>query len=791
MLRRVYSIKGFDCPNCASKSEAHLAAHPSIEEARIDFIGGKLSITYKDKELSIDEIKSRIAEVEEDDIDIDLLDHKEVVYSCTGFDCAACASKSEEHLNAHPQIVDARIDYLGEKLYVTYGERELSEQELCDIIAEVESDPIVIKKDSLKEAPKKKDHKILFLTLRVAYCLLIFIICGFFFKDLYWLRLTLYISALLVIEYDILAKVALNIAKLRNPLDEYLLISMASIGALVLACIQYAEKGEARAFGNDIFMMEEHFEGVLVCMLWQVGELLQNLAVRRSSKAIENAVNSRVEDALLLEDGHARPVEAKSLRAGDRVLVNEGRLIPIDGEVYEGQGYCDTSSLTGESMPVNLEVGSRVYAGTLLTSGEIKVKTSKDYSSSSSAKILDLIQSSMMRKGVAEKFITKFARFYTPAIFLVALLYIVISGFVGGAWKSSVYSGLEIMVISCPCALVISVPLAYFAAIGLAGKNGIVIKGASYVDALQSVSLVALDKTGTLTKGRFEVVDEVVLEGVAKQEFRDTLVALESLSNHPVAKAILAHYLEARPMNVSSFANEPGLGVCGLIDDEEVLCGNARMMKEANIDCAEEKDIGVYVHVAKGGRYLGYVHLKDQLKENSHSFIKSLQKENISTCILSGDHQRNVASIASELGISSYHAELFPQEKLDLLSKEKENAKGAVAYLGDGNNDAPCLALADVGVAMGGLGADLAVEEADILLLNDDPSYFLKARKVARSCRNVIIFNIAFALVVKVAVMVLAMIYQDALPMEAAVIADTGVSVLLTLNSLLLLRRKI
>ena len=788
-MQRVYSCDGFDCASCADKTEQYLNKDPRIVSSRIDYLGKKLYLDFKEKPLSVAQIKELIAEVEDDPIEIASLDVRETSYYCAGFDCAACAANAEEHLNSHERVQSATIDYVNKRLYIVETGEPLSIQEIKDIIAEVEDDPIEI--SVLEEAKPHKSHKVLFLSLRIAYCLLVFALCGFFFKDLYYVRLSLYISALLVIEYDILFKVVSNIVHLRNPLDEYLLIALASSGAFVLACLEYADKGKATSLGNEVFMVEEHFEAILVVLLWQLGEILQDIAVSSSSKAVASAVNKREETALLCLEEGVKIVAAKSLKKDDVVYVNADHVLPIDGEIIEGSGYIDTSSLTGESLPIEASEGTKVYAGTTLTSGEIKIKATHDYASSSSAKILDLITSSLQHKGSAERFITKFARIYTPVVFLIALAYILIAGPVTGAWKEAIYRGLEILVISCPCALIISVPMAYFASLGLAGKKGIVIKGAKYLDTLLHISDAVFDKTGTLTSGIFSIVDIHTVDDIDKTEFLMLLASLEKLSSHPIAKAFVAETSSLETKEVTHYESLPGLGVKGIINGQTYYAGNVRLMRQMGVQIDESSCPGVIVHLCDEKRYYGFVQLEDCVKHSSVAFIRNLKKKGIQTHILSGDRKDNVAAVAEVLGIDNYQGELFPEEKLSALEEVKVKADAGVIYVGDGANDAPSLALSDCGFALARLGSDLAVQEADVLLLNDDLESVNKTLKIASLCRKTIIINIVAALAVKLLVLVLATVLEKALPMEFAVLADTGVSVILTLHSLLLLRRKI
>ena len=709
------------------------------------------------------------------------------VYAIRGFDCPNCANKSEAHLSKHPKIASARIDYLSERLYLTYTAEELTIDEIKAVIKEVEDDPIEIDEPAAKKE-KGIDKERLSLILRIAYCLVVFLLCGFLFRDLYWVRFSLYLSALVVIEYDILLKVASNVIHRRNPLDEYLLISVASIGAFVLASLKYAEQGSTSITGNGPFLIEEHFEAVLVCLLWQVGELLQDLSVDASRKAIERAADSRVEEALLFQEGETKRVKAKDLVAGDLVLVVAGSLVPVDGVVLSGEGYCDASSLTGENNPIPVKAGENVYGGTLLTQGEVKVKASKDYASSASAKILDLVTSSMEKKGEAEKFITKFARWYTPAIFLFALVYLLIAGFVGPSWRNAVYTGLEIMVISCPCAIVISVPLAYFAAVGLASKRGVIVKGAAYLDELNRVDAVCLDKTGTLTEGRFALTQKEVGSALNEREFDRLLRSLEERSTHPLARTVCHELADVAPYEATDFESLLGYGVSARINGKVYFAGNKKMV-EAHGLCTKEEGSGVYIYLFDETNVYGFVRLEDEEKKGSREFLGELRKRGVEPVLLSGDKEANVSSFSAKMGIDSYRAELLPEDKLHYL-EDLQHAGHVVAFVGDGVNDAPCLKKADVGVAMGGLGADLAVEESDVILTQDDPLQILSAISVAKKCRHVIVFNIVFALLAKLTVLVLAMVFGERMPMEVAVLADTGMAVFLTVNSLLLLRRR-
>ncbi len=711
-----------------------------------------------------------------------------IVYAIRGFDCASCAEKSERHLAEHPSVSSARIDFLNERLYLNLKEGTLTPEEVEAIIAEVEDDEVEVSPlGEEKESILDKDFWI--LLGRILYCVAVFFVCGFAFKDLYWVRFSLYLSALIVIGYDLVVKVIKNLIKRRNPLDEYLLMSVASIGAFVLAATKYASLGEATSFSSGPFLFEEHYEAVLVCLLWQVGELLQDIAVKKGRSAILKATSAQSETALLRVDGGTERVDAKSLKVDDIVIVSHGGRIPVDGVVLFGSGYADLSSLTGESMPIYLKEGDRVYSGSLLTNGQIEVRATKDHASSTSERILELVTSSLEHKGEAEKAITKFARVYTPIVFLVAVAYLLIAGFAGPSWRSAIFTSLEILVISCPCAIVISVPLAYFASVGLAGKNGIIVKGAAHLDTIARVNTLVTDKTGTLTTGVFALKERHLEEGVKEEEFVSYLVALENLSSHPLARTIVSLLPHGALPEVTRYAIALEGGVIGEVDGITIAAGTSALMKAQGIE-VNPTHSGVYVYVGKGNRLLGYVRLDDETREGMAKMVATLEKQGTSLTLLSGDNTNRVQAFANELGIKDARGGLLPQDKLSVLKGLKADGTTTVAYMGDGVNDAPCLALADVGIAMGGLGADMALEKADIVILNDDPRQFVRLRKIARICRTTIGVNLIVALAAKATVMALAMILGEGMPMEVAVAADTGLSVLLSLNSLLLFLRR-
>ena len=479
MIKKTYHISGFDCPNCAHKSEEHLSKHDSVEYCHIDFSTNKMFITYKKEELTVEEIATVIAQVESDPLDIYDLDKKvcKKTYHISGFDCPNCAHKSEEHLSNHDEIESCHIDFSTNKMFVTYKNKPLTVEQIAKVIAQVESDPL-----DIKELEGKTEHKeklftkgMWFLLARVIFAVIVILINLLVlehFDPTGWIRFAIYTATTVLLTYDVTWRVILHIKNGRNIIDHNLLITIAVIGATALAVIYLLEDG-GQEHGVHFAM-----EGMMVVGLFQVGQIVEKVATNRSKLAVMNAIQLRVEYANLEKNGQVIKVDPEELNIGDIVVIGAGEMIPVDGQVVEGSAYVDKSSLTGEFVPVLTDVNNQeVLAGCLVKSGLIKVQVSKKYEDSAVAKIIELISNSGEKKSKADEFIAKFAKWYTPAIVILSVLVLVIGGLITGLWRDYVVSGLEILVTGCPCAIVISVPLAYFAAIGLASKNGIVIKG--------------------------------------------------------------------------------------------------------------------------------------------------------------------------------------------------------------------------------------------------------------------------------------------------------------------------
>lgn len=634
----------------------------------------------------------------------------------------------------------------------------------------------------------EEKKEILINSVRLSVALILAIVGLFYLNEAnfgVWVNFVVMGIAWLIVGYDIVYKAFHSLIKEKNPFDENMLMLIASIGAF---CLRLFGKDENEIFGN------EFFEAFMVAFLFQLGDIFEDLATDKSHEAISNAIGLRAKKASLLKDGNILTVEPEDLSIGDEILVKVGEIIPADGVIFSGSGDVDMSSLTGEFNPVAKKEGDLVNSGTILKSGSLKVRVNKSYEDSTVSKIIALVEESSGAKSKADKFITKFARIYTPIVVAIALLIAFIPPLCIGmnsleTWKEWIRIGVSILVISCPCAVVVSVPLAYFAGIGLASKYGIIVKGGSYFDELNRLGVLVTDKTGTLTRGKF-IVEEYHPEGISLEKFQEYIIAAESRSNHPIAKAIvgetnLAPYSE----KISEYTEKAGYGEILTYDGHTLLAGSEKLLRENHISFAEANEIDTIVYLAIDGKYAGYLLLNDEIKESSFKTIQDLHKMGVKSVMLTGDKRESALKVANELQIDEVHSELLPEDKTNLL-KEKLTGEKAVAYVGDGINDAPSIALADIGVAMGGVGSDLAVENANIVIMNDDVSKIVTAKKIAKATRNRAIFNVVASLLIKLAIAACSILIPS-FPLMIAVFADTGVTLLMVASSVSLLAYRV
>lgn len=580
----------------------------------------------------------------------------------------------------------------------------------------------------------------------------------------------IFILSYIIIGFNILKEAVENIFKGRV-FDENFLMSVATIGALIIG---------------------EFPEAVAVMLFYQIGELFQDYAVDKSKKSISNLMDIRPDYANVYRDEKIVKVNPDEVKIGEIIVVKPGEKIPLDGIIIEGKTTLDTKALTGESLPREVIQGEEILSGCINISGAIKLRVTKEYGESTVSKILDLVENASSKKSKSENFITKFARYYTPIVVLIAVILAIIPPLVikDATFSNWIYRALSFLVVSCPCALVLSIPLSFFGGIGGASKMGILIKGGNYLEALSDTEIIVFDKTGTLTQGVFEV-QKVEPTGISEQELLEVVAYSEHYSNHPISDSIKKAYgKDIDETKIIKTEELSGLGIETVIENRIVLVGNEKLMNEKHIEFAKCSDVGTVLYVAIDEKYCGYILIADKVKEDAEKTIKELKKNNIKqTIMLTGDRKEVAENVAEELGIDKVYSELLPDgkvEKVEELLKQK-GAKGKLAFVGDGINDSPVLALADIGIAMGGLGADSAIEAADIVIMTDEPSKIINAIKLSKKTMRIVKENIIFAIFIKILVLVL--VAFGVATMWEAVFADVGVSIIAVLNALRALRK--
>ena len=807
-MQKQFILEGLDCPNCAMKVERGVAKLSGVKEASVDFTHKKLFVDYEG-DMS-DRIKATIIALEPN---IHVVEkqgksnhehtHKHHQHShahcdchehdsCSlqetlikqplanaqrlyikGLDCASCAAKIEQYVQNMENVKQASLNFSNGVLYVELKETQLSEKTLKEIVQVIPTleDGVEVameheeKSDSSQAGlfSVKKNWRlyvgiVLFLT---ALCL----------EDTVY-GIWLFAAAYLLVGMRVLLAALKNIMR-GEVFDENFLMGIATLGAFAIASYE---------------------EAVAVMIFYEIGEMFQAYAVERSRASISDLMDIRADHANKLVDGEEITVSPEAVHQGDIIVLKPGERVPLDGIVIAGSGSLDTSALTGESMPSDVKEGQEILAGSLNLNSVLQLRVTKEYGQSTVARILELVENAGSRKAPTERFITKFARIYTPVVVgLAALLVVLPMLLVPNAELSDwLYRALTFLVVSCPCALVISIPLGLFAGIGAASRHGILIKGGNILEALKDIDSVVFDKTGTLTKGSFQVEKIVALQGDEPEVLRLAAYA-ESYSTHPIAVSICKAYdHEIDKSKLSGYEEIAGKGIAVNYEKKAILAGNAGLMQSYGIvfeDTASEASV---VHIAYDGKYMGYVLIADQIKETSEQAMADLKKLGITkTVMLSGDRKEAGEAVGKELGLDQVYTQLLPQDKVDkveeLLAQQAADKK--LAFVGDGINDAPVLARADIGVAMGGVGSDAAIEAADIVLMKDDPSALADAIRIAKKTMNILKQNIIFSLVVKISVLILAVFNMT--NMWVGVFADVGVTLLAVINSMRALRMKL
>lgn len=690
-----------------------------------------------------------------------------------GLNCANCASKIEKMTNDIDGVDIAIMDFVSKKLKVQIQSENNSDKivnEIKAIVNKVEPDVKII--DSQTQNNKAHAHvhdhshgevekgEI----MKIIIGAILFIVPILFKFEANW-EFIFFFASYIVVGGEILVRALKNITH-GQIFDENFLMALATIGA---------------------FAIGEYPEGVAVMLFYQIGELFQDMAVSHSRKSIKSLLDIRPDYANIKNGDEVVKVAPQNVHVGDYIIVKPGEKIPLDGTIIEGKSTVDTSNITGENVPRVVQAGDSVLSGYVNNSGLLTIEVLKEFGESTVSKILDLVENASSKKAPTENFITIFARYYTPIVVISAAFIAFIPPLIFKLSLSEwVYRALIFLVISCPCALVISIPLGFFGGIGGASKSGILIKGGNYLEALNQVDTIVMDKTGTITKGVFKVTEINAKEGFTEDEVIYIAAHGEAFSNHPIGKSIIEAY--GRKIDESllkSYREIPGMGVQVEISGDKIVVGNKKMFESENIEVEDKESFGTIVYVAKNSEYIGYIIISDEIKEDAKHTIMELKNLGIKqTIMLSGDNQYVASEVGKVLGIDSVYGELLPQDKVSILEKimNESSRKGKVAFVGDGVNDAPVLARADVGIAMGGLGSDAAIEASDIVIMTDEPKKITTGIKIARRTKKIVTQNIYLALGVKIIVLIMGAF--GVATMWEAVFADVGVSIIAILNSM-------
>ena len=694
-------------------------------------------------------------------------------YKLNNLDCASCASKIEDSLSKLDDVKFISVSFANASMTIDTEDIEKVkalikklEPEVEVEVDENEKESIIVSKGELKENK--------WTIIKAAAGFVLLLIGLIFEKQLHntpfeIAEYAVFITGYLIVGWKVIATAVKNIIR-GQFFDEQFLMAIATLGA---------------------FAIHQMPEAVAVMLFYVTGELFQDIAVGRSRKSIKALLEIKPEYANLLSNGVTTKVSPETIKVDDVIVVKAGEKIPLDGKVIEGNSFVDTSALTGESVPRRLNVNDIALSGTINQTGVLTIKVSKLFSESSVSKILELVENATSKKAETEKFITTFAKYYTPLVVIGALLLAILPPllFTGQTFDDWIYRALVVLVISCPCALVISIPLGYFGGIGNASRKGILVKGSNFLDALTQVKTVVFDKTGTLTKGEFKVSEIVISNGFTKEQILEYAAYAETNSNHPVAKSISEAFgQDIDKLRIKQVEEISGYGIKAVIDNKTVLAGNDKLLHKENIIHPVCNVDGTVVHVAVDTVYAGYIIISDTLKDDAIEAIEKLKAKNIQTVMLTGDNQFAAAAFAKKLNIDKFYYELLPGDKVKHIENlMQESNAGKVAFVGDGINDAPVIARADIGIAMGALGSDAAIETADVVLMTDSPSKVAQAIDVAKSTRNIVWQNIYFAMGVKLIFIVLGIL--GVATMWEAVFGDMGVALIAVFNAIRILKK--
>ena len=784
-VTKVYLLKGLDCPNCSAKIEKEVGELDGVASSTVNLMNQTLTVQAGTSvATSLLDTVTTIVHSHEPDVEVSEKTEPAVtkVYLLKGLDCPNCSAKIEKEVGELDGVASSTVNLMNQTLTVQAGTSVAASllDTVTTIVHSHEPDVEVSEKQLEATAPVKKDEKAAVYndedkkrTIRLAVGAVVYAIgmaLTVFAKLPTLAELAFLIVAYVILGWDVVWQAVKNITR-GQVFDEHFLMSVSTIGA---------------------FAIGEYPEAVAVMLFYQVGEFFQSLAVKRSRKSISDLMDIRPDSATVKRNGVLQVVSPESVAVGEIIVVKPGEKIPLDGIVLDGESMLDTKALTGESVPRSIRKGDEALSGCINQSGLLTLKVTKSFGESTVSKIIDLVENASARKAPTENFITTFARYYTPIVVgMAAVLAIIPPLVLGGGWSEWLRRGFVFLIVSCPCALVISIPLTFFGGIGAASKRGVLVKGGNYLEALNKVSVVVFDKTGTLTKGVFEVANIIPAAGYQKEQVLEYAAQAESYSNHPIAKSILATY--GKPIDqkqFSGFEEISGHGISVMVQGKKVLAGNSKLMESEKIAYAACDAAGTKFYVAADGSYVGCILIADEVKPDSKCAIAELKKIGVEkTVMLTGDDERIGKSVADELGLDAYYAQLLPDqkvEKLEMLDKQKRQGS-KLAFVGDGINDAPVLARADVGIAMGGLGSDAAIEAADVVLMTDEPSKLVEAIDVAKATKRIVMQNIVIALGIKSVFLVLGALGMAG--MWEAVFGDVGVTIIAVLNAMRILKK--
>ena len=720
--------------------------------------------------------------------------NNECMLSIEGLDCPNCAAKVERKINTLEGIKEATVDFLGKKIIILTDEifgDKISENKLAELIqAEVDKiedgvKVLALKANTKENSNSQKEEDTGKIKKKLLIGGILFLLGIFVPKSLLIPKFTIFLISYFIIGGNVLLSAFKNIWN-GQVFDENFLMAIATVGA---------------------FAIGEYPEGVAVMLFYQLGELFQGIAVNNSRKSIVSLMDIRPDYANIKVEKGIKKVSPKKIKVGEIIVVKPGEKVPLDGKIVKGASTFDTSALTGESLPREAKAGDDVLSGFINKNGLIEIEVTKVFSESTVSKILYLVENAGSKKSKTENFITKFAKYYTPVVVITALILAIFPPLLiqGATFSDWIYRALIFLVVSCPCALVISIPLGFFGGIGGASRHGILIKGTNYLEVLNNLESVVMDKTGTLTKGIFKVTEVNAENNIKINDFQNNKTELtkplllkyaahiEKFSNHPIAQSIVSEYENSASKVdenvVKDFEEISGFGVKVNINNHQFLAGNSKLMDLKNIKFEKNRNLGTVIYFAADEKYIGNILISDEIKEDSEKAIKGMKENGVKEIVmLTGDNETIGKNIAKKLGIDKVFTELLPDEKVEKLEEiyKSKSEKGKVAFVGDGINDAPVLARADLGIAMGGAGSDAAIEAADVVIMNDEPSKIVTAIKIAKKTKEIVWQNITIAFAVKIIVMILGL-FGDATMWEA-VFADVGVALLAVLNATRVLR---